>query len=129
MQVEIFTVCRELRAAIAATDILGIHHSIRTDALPVRLAGSHLLLSVRFVGEDAIPHPFEIRFIDDDGGSIAPAFHGTISRKEPALKQEIQNYNFHLNGVRLTKHGDYWFDLFLDGDHSHRLPFSVNPRR
>jgi hypothetical protein len=121
MQIEVFTVCREFRASLPSTDILGIHHHIETAGLPVRLAGSHLLLCVRYVGEEADPHEIQIRFIDDDGNPAAPVIRRALTRNDPGRKQEIQN------AISVTKLGDYWFDLFLDGAHTHRLPFSVEP--
>lgn len=126
MQVEIFTVCRELRVSIPSTDILGIHSGIDAAALPVRLVGSYILLGVRFIGAEADAHQFEIRFIDDDGHPVARAIQGGIRRNDTELKHEVQNHKFHLNAVSLPKHGDYWFDLLLDGAHTHRLPFSVH---
>jgi len=99
--------------------------------LPTMLPSLAVVVKLRLDPEDRIDtHMVRIRGIPPDGGQPIPdlespfgPFQGDVPRDRPAFHMIIANYR----GLPITRHGEYRFEISVDGAELGSLTFYADP--
>lgn len=109
--------------------ILGTFDTVGATHFPVKHPHCTLALRFLFYAEDAGPHKFEVRFVNEDGQELLP--RGPIKFDidiEPIPMNRYfisRNLILNMQGLELPAAGEYAFDIMKDGEAFRRIPLQV----
>ena len=130
MQIEIVSLCDAATVEGGKLNILGAFDTIMASKVPVTHPHCAVALRFRFNSIEGNEHKVSVKFVDIDGGHVVPPVNGVIKIKY-AKEQRSSSAHLVLNvqGLKITKFGEYSIDLAVNGKNIAALPFFVREQK
>ena len=127
MYIEVVALCDAATEQAGKLNILGAFDTINAPDFPFVYPQCALVCRIRFSIIEEGQHKIQINFMDDAGKNLIPQLDAKVNLKfPPSADSQVSNMILNMQGIKFPKHGRYFIDLTVDGDHKLSLPVFVN---